>query len=197
MMDYTELIDDFINTREFKDFLKITGGKVISTSRQAAGCTVQVGTLEQHKAWGFFANGYVRESFYGILPYSRTKKIEVDSQSNIIRKPEKDVEVETNLDLYLSGLKLILSRFDKRDIQAENRAKRLNENRKVQQLAVVFIFDPTRLEKRIQMWDIDKGKSYRWEQFDNGENIIKHGTFDNIIKNYIGKVDFIKDYRIK
>lgn len=144
-MDYTQIIDDFKNTQEFKDFLSITGGKVISSDRQAKNGTIQIGNLESKKAWGLFSNGYVRESFYGPSPWGNNKKIEVDTHSNILRRPQ-DISSPVNVDFYTSGLSIILSRFKKRDDLYNKRLERLNSNTKMQKIAIHSLFDRKSVE---------------------------------------------------
>lgn len=184
-MDYTKIIEDFKNTQEFKNFLKLVDGKVISTDRQAKNGTIQVGNIDKHKAWGFFANGYVREGFYGILPYSSSRKIEVDSHSNIMRRPENK---KVNLDLYLSGLEIILSRFNKRDDLQAKRIERLNSNTKAQKIAIHSLFDRTSIE-------VFSPYNEKWETVSSNYGI-EDWSWDRIVET-IGSVSYAKTHRIK
>lgn len=186
-MDYTQIIEDFKKTKEFKNFISLTGGKVISSDRQAKNGTIQIGNLETKKAWGLFSNGYVRESFYGILPWSRSKTPEVDTHSNILRRPDKAPST-IDVNLYTSGLNIILKRFDKRDDLSVKRLERLNSNTKAQKIAIHSLFDRTSIE-------VYNSYKKKWETMSPHYGI-EDWSWDRIVET-IGSSNYAKTHRIK
>jgi len=186
-MDYTQIIEDFKNTQEFKDFLKITDSSVISTARQASGGTIFIGSIKKNTVWLFFSNGYVREGYYGIPRRGHSNIPAVESYSNILRRP-KDAPSIIDVNLYLSGIDVILKRFKKRNDLQTKKIDKLNSNFKIQRLAIHGLFD----RKSIEHYNEFEKK---WES-SNPNYGIEDWSWDRIIETFTN-VKYIKTHRLK
>lgn len=186
-MDYTQVIEDFKNTQKFKDFLLITGGKVISTDRQAKNGTIEIGNIDIGKGWKLLSNGYVREGIYGIHPWTKSKTPVMDQQTNILRRP-KDAPSIVDINLYLSGIDVILKQFKKRDDLQKKRINKVNSNFKAHKIVIYSLFD----KMSVEYYD-ESNKVWKTSSPNYG---IEDWGWDIIIKT-IGNPQYAKIHRIK